>query len=63
MEEKGIPYYIFQEVVEYVEQTALGRCRMSKWSNIEALMGLAICNNRMTKEQANRIRADFCREK
>jgi len=32
-----IPHYIFDEIVEYIEQTAQGRCRCMKWENIRSL--------------------------
>lgn len=48
--EVNMPYYIFEKIVQYVEETAQGRCRASKWKNIKALLGLAKVNNRLTQE-------------
>ena len=40
--EVNIPYYIFEEIIEYVEQTAQGICRCMKWENIKSLLNLAV---------------------
>lgn len=61
-EDFNIPYYIFEEIVEYIEQTAQGRCRTCKWDNIKALLGLAKINKRLTQEQVNLLIKEFCRE-
>lgn len=58
-----IPYYIFEEIVEYVEQTAQGKCKCMKWENIKALLGLAVKHNRLSKEQAKCLEETYCREK
>lgn len=57
-----IPYYIFEEIIEYVEETAKGRCRSMKWENIKRLLRLAVVNNRLTEKQAETLENDFCRE-
>lgn len=41
--------------MQYVEETAQGRCRASKWKNIKALLGLAKINNRLTQERVEII--------
>lgn len=61
-EDFNVPYYIFEEIVEYIEQTAQGRCRRMKWENIKALLGLAKINKRLTQEQVNLLIKEFCRE-
>lgn len=58
----NIPYYIFEELVDYVELKAKGICRPTKWKNIESLIGLAVLNQRLTKEQATLLKENFCRE-
>ena len=58
-----VPNYIAEEILEYIEQTAQGRCRSMKWRNIQALLGLAVINGRITREQADIIEELFCREK
>lgn len=58
----SVPYYIVEELIEYVEQTAMGRCRSMKWENIKSLLGLAVINKRITREQADFIEKEFCRE-
>lgn len=57
-----VPNYIAEEILEYIEQTAQGRCKCMKWRNIQALLGLAIINGRITREQADVIENKFCRE-
>lgn len=58
-----VPNYIAEEILEYIEQTAQGKCKCMKWRNIQALLGLAIINGRITREQADVIENLFCREK
>jgi len=29
-EDFNVPYYIFEEIIEYIEQTAQGKCRCMK---------------------------------
>lgn len=50
-EEFNIPYYIFEEIVEYIEQTAQGRCRCMKWENIKALLNCAKVKRRLTQKK------------
>lgn len=58
----AIPYYIVEEIVEYIELTAKGNCKCMKWENIRSLLRLATVNNRLTKRQAKFIEESFCRE-
>lgn len=51
-EEFAIPYYIFEEIIKYVELTAKGYSKYMKWDNIKALLRLAVVNNKLTEEQA-----------
>ena len=37
-EDFNIPYYIFEEITEYVELTAKGHCKCMKWENIKSLL-------------------------
>ena len=62
-DEFNIPYYIFEEIVEYVEQTAQGKCKCMKWENIKSLLNLAVINKRITRSQAENKEKEFCREK
>ncbi|MGN1299337.1 MAG: hypothetical protein ACI4UE_05090 [Candidatus Scatovivens sp.] len=62
-EDFNIPYYIFEEIVEYVELTAQGHCKCMKWDNIKSLLKLAQVNNRLTDTQVNYIIENFNREK
>lgn len=58
----NIPYYIFEEIIEYIELTAMGKCKTMKWENIKSLLNLAVINNRLTKSQAEYLKETFCRE-
>ena len=60
--EFNIPYYIFEEIVEYIEVTAKGDCKTMKWENIKALLGMAKVNNRLTEQQVQFIIEKFSRE-
>lgn len=61
-EEFNVPYYIFEEIIEYVELTAKGDCKCMKWENIRALLRLAVSNKRLIKQQAELLEKEFCRE-
>lgn len=61
--EFNVPYYILEEIIEYVELTAKGYSKCMKWQNIRALLRLAVINNRLTKRQAEFLEKEFCREK
>ncbi len=61
-EESNIPIYLVEEIIEYIEETAKGRCRTMKWQNIKALLGLAKVNKRLTQEQVDYIIKTYCRE-
>lgn len=60
--EFSVPYYIFEEIVDYVELTAKGYSKCMKWENIKSLLKLAVINNNLTKEQAKFLEKEFCRE-
>lgn len=60
--EFNIPYYIFEEIVEYVELTAKGYSKTAKWNNIKSLLGMAKVNNRLTEQQVKHIINNYCRE-
>lgn len=62
-EDFDIPYYIFEEIVEYVELTAQGYCKCMKWDNIKSLLKLAQVNNRLTDRQVKYIIETYNREK
>lgn len=57
-----IPHYIFDEIVEYIEQTAQGRTRGMKWENIRSLLKCAVINERLTERQAEHLEKTYCRE-
>ena len=57
-----IPYYIFEEIVEYIELTSKGYCKCMKWENIKSLLNLAVLNNKLTRQEADFLKEKFCRE-
>lgn len=57
-----VPYYIFEEIVDYVELTAKGYSKCMKWENIKSLLRLAVINDKLAKEQAKFIEKEFNRE-
>lgn len=58
-----IPYYIFDEITEYLEYTAKGNKDCIKWNNIIMLLNMSVMCNRLSKEQAKFIKRTYCREK
>lgn len=60
--EFNVPYYIFEEIVEYIELTAKGNCKTMKWENIKVLLNMAKINNRLTEQQVQLIIDKFSRE-
>ena len=61
-EEFNIPYYIFEEITEYIELTALGYKKSMKWEYIKSLLGLAKLNNRFTERQVDYLIEKYSRE-
>lgn len=57
-----IPYYIFEEIVDYIEINSNGIYKTSKWENILMLLNTAVINKKLTYEQAEYIKKTFCRE-
>lgn len=57
-----IPHYIFEEITEYIEETAQGKCRCMKWENIRKLLRLAVVNERLTEQQADFLEKKYTRE-
>ena len=60
--EFNVPYYIFEEIIDYVELTAKGYSKCMKWKNIRTLLRLAVVNNRLTEQQAKFLEKEFYRE-
>lgn len=58
----NVPYYIVEELVDYIELTAQGHCKCMKWENIKSLLGLAKVNNRLSSEQVNFLIDKYNRE-
>ena len=53
----SVPFYIVEEIIDYIELTAKGYSKCMKWENIKSLLRLAQVNNRLT-ENLN----TYCRE-
>lgn len=58
----NIPYYIVEEIVDYIELTNQGYCKSMKWENIKALLRLAKINDKLSNEQVSFIIDTFNRE-
>ena len=58
----SIPYYIFEEIVEYIDLKSKGIQKASKWDNILMLLNTAVINEKLSYEQAEYIKKTFCRE-
>lgn len=58
----NVPFYIFEEIVDYVELTSKGHCNCMKWKNITKLLRLAQVNDRLSVQQVTYIINNYCRE-
>lgn len=57
-----IPFYIVEELIDYIELTSKGYSKYAKWNNIKSLLKLAQVNNRLSNEQVNFIINKYNRE-
>lgn len=57
-----IPYYIFEEIIEYITLDGTIEQRKEKSNNLNALLRLSIINRRLTKEQVIFLKDSFCEE-
>lgn len=57
-----VPFYIVDELIFYIEETAKGHCKISRWNNIKALLNCAKVNNKLTEQQVKYIIDNYCRE-
>jgi len=58
----SIPYYIFEEIVEYIELKNQGYSKCMKWNNIKALLRLAKVNDKLSSEQVKFLIEKYSRE-
>ena len=58
----NVPYYIVEEIVDYIELTAQGHCKCMKWENIKSLLRLAKVNDRLSNEQVDFLIKTYNRE-
>ena len=42
----NIPYYIFEEIIEYIELKKDSKNKVSKWDNILLLLNIAVANKK-----------------
>jgi len=61
-EEFNMPFYLVEEIINYIELSAQGYCKTSKWNNIKSLLRLAKINNRLSSEQVDFIIEKYNRE-
>ena len=61
-EEFNVPYYLVEEITEYIELASKGNIKSMKWENIKSLLKFAVVNKRLTKEQADFLEKQFNRE-
>lgn len=62
IQKEKIPYYIQEEIEEYIKLTKEGKNKCMKWENIKVLLRLAVMNNRITKEDVKLIEKQYCKE-
>lgn len=62
IQKEKIPYYIQEEIEEYMQLTKEGKNKCMKWENIKVLLKLAVMNNRITKEDVKLIEKQYCKE-
>lgn len=55
-----VPYYIFEELIEYTIFKCKGIEKASKLENIYLLLNTAVINNKLSSEQAEYIKKTFC---
>lgn len=58
----NVPYYIFEEIVEYISLKSNGIEKASKLDSIQMLLNTAVVNSRLSYEQAEYIKKTFCKE-
>lgn len=54
-----IPFYRANDIVEYKAGVSN---KTKRWSNISTLINGAVLNQRLTREEATKIKKTFCRE-
>ena len=57
----NIPYYIFEEIIEYRDFKSNGVEKASKLDNILLLLNTAVLNKKLSHEQAEYIKKTFCK--
>ena len=58
-----LSYHILEDIVEYIEDTAKGKCKSMKWENIKYLLRLEVTSGKITEEQYKFLIETYCREK
>ena len=62
IEEFNIPYYIFEEITEYIELTTKWCCKWMKWDNIKLLLNLVVVNKSLSTKQSEVLKQKICRK-
>lgn len=50
-----IPYYLFEEIINYVEQQAEGRGQIEKWEEIKILINMAVLSETISQEHNGKV--------
>lgn len=58
----NIPYYILDEITEYIEFNSKGKLKVSNIDNIKSFLNLAVINGRISKKQAQEIEKEIFKE-
>ena len=58
----NVPFYIVEELIDYIELSSQGHCKCMKWENIKSLLSLAQINNRLSETQVELIVSMYCKE-
>lgn len=61
-EEFNVPYYIFEEIIEYIELSKNDKNKCMKWENIKSLLNMAVFNKRLSERQASYLIKKYNRE-
>ena len=55
-----IPYYIFEELIEYISFKCNGIEKASKLESIYIFLNTAVINKKLSSDQAEYIKKTFC---
>ena len=61
-EKYNIPFYLLEEIYEYVNSCTDGESNATKWGNINTLINLAVMSERLSREESIEIKRYYCKE-